>query len=56
AIEPIRAAYLGQFAFDAVVLKAPYGALTAAQCLLLLLLLSAGLFVSIRPLLSRKLS
>ncbi|MCX5929797.1 MULTISPECIES: ABC transporter permease [unclassified Synechococcus] len=56
AIEPIRAAYLGQFAFDAVVLEAPYGALTAAQCLLLLLVLSAGLFLSIRPLLDRKLS
>ena len=56
AIEPIRAAYLGQFSLNAVVLDAPYGALTSAQCLLILSLLSAGLFLSIRPLLDRKLS
>jgi ABC-2 type transport system permease protein len=56
AIEPIRAAYLGQFALNRVVLEAPYGALTAGQCLLLLLVLAVGLFVSIRPLLDRKLS
>ena len=56
AIEPIRAAYLGQFSLGAVVLEAPYGALSAGQCLLVLLLLSAGLFMSIRPLLDRKLS
>ena len=56
AIEPIRAAYLGQFSLNAVVLEAPYGSLTAAQCLSALLILSAALFVSIRPLLDRKLS
>ena len=56
AIEPIRAAYLGRFSLHAVVLDAPYGALTAGQCLLVLTLLSVGLFLSIRPLLDRKLS
>jgi ABC-2 type transport system permease protein len=56
AIEPIRAAYLGQFSLTQVVLEAPYGNLTAGQCLLVLTLLSVGLFLSIRPLLDRKLS
>jgi len=56
AIEPIRAAYLGPFRLDQVVLEAPYGSLTAGQCLLVLALLSLGLFLSIRPLLDRKLS
>ena len=56
AIEPIRAAYLGQFSLTQVVLAAPYGNLTAGQCLLVLTLLSVCLFLSIRPLLDRKLS
>ncbi len=56
AIEPIRAAYLGPFRLDQVVLEAPYGSLTAGQCLLVLAVLSLGLFLSIRPLLDRKLS
>ena len=56
AIEPIRAAYFGPFRLDQVVLEAPYGSLTAGQCLLVLALLSLGLFLSIRPLLDRKLS
>lgn len=56
AIEPIRAAYFGPFRLEQVVLEAPYGSLTAGQCLLVLALLSLGLFLSIRPLLDRKLS
>jgi len=56
AIEPIRAAYFGPFRLKQVVLEAPYGSLTAGQCLLVLALLSLGLFLSIRPLLDRKLS
>jgi ABC-2 type transport system permease protein len=39
-----------------VVLQAPYGDLTAAQCLAILALLAAGLFLLIRPLLDRKLA
>ncbi len=56
AIEPIRAAYAGQFSLTAVVLEAPYGDLTAGSCLLVLAGLAAGLFLLIRPLLDRKLS
>lgn len=56
AIEPIRAAYAGQVSLSAVILQAPYGALTGAHCLLVLAVLAAGLFLLIRPLLDRKLS
>lgn len=56
AIEPIRAAYAGQFSLSAVVLEAPYGQLSAAACLGVLAALAVGLFVLIRPLLDRKLS
>jgi ABC-2 type transport system permease protein len=56
AIEPIRAAYAGEFSFNAVVLEAPYGQLSAGACLLVLAGLAAGLFLLIRPLLNRKLS
>jgi ABC-2 type transport system permease protein len=56
AIEPIRAAYAGQFSFGAVVLHAPYGELTASTCLVILAALAAGLFLLIRPLLDRKLA
>ena len=56
AIEPIRAAYAGQFSLTAVVLEAPYGQLSAATCLVVLTALAAGLFLLIRPLLDRKLS
>ena len=56
AIEPIRAAYTGQFSLSAVVLQAPYGDLTAAACLGILAVLAAGLFLLIRPLLDRKLA
>jgi len=56
AIEPIRAAYAGQFSLAAVVLQAPYGDLTAGTCLMVLAGLAAGLFLLIRPLLDRKLT
>ena len=56
AIEPIRAAYAGHLSLTEVVLEAPYGDLTGAQCLLVLALLAVGLFLLIRPLLDRILS
>jgi ABC-2 type transport system permease protein len=56
AIEPIRAAYAGEFSLKAVVLHAPYGELTAFTCLAILAVLAAGLFLLIRPLLDRKLA
>ncbi len=60
AIEPIRSAYAGDFALQriasTVVLEAPYGSLTTANCLAILTALSVGLFLAIRPLLDRKLS
>jgi len=56
AIEPIRAVYSGSFHLGDVVLKAPYGSLTAGTCLGLLAVLSAALFLAIRPLLDRKLT
>ncbi|MFZ9901758.1 MAG: ABC transporter permease, partial [Vulcanococcus sp.] len=56
AIEPIRAAYAGQFSLSAVVLEAPYGSVTAAGCLGVLAALALGLFLLIRPLLDRKLA
>jgi ABC-2 type transport system permease protein len=56
AIEPIRAAYAGEFSLTAVVLEAPYGDLSAGTCLMVLAGLAAGLFLLIRPLLDRKLT
>jgi ABC-2 type transport system permease protein len=56
AIEPIRAAYSGPLDLSAVLLEAPYGNLTGETCLLILLVLTIGLFLLIRPLLNRKLS
>jgi ABC-2 type transport system permease protein len=56
AIEPIRAAYGGSFRLTDVVLDAPYGSLSIATCLGILLLLAVGLFLAIRPLLDRKLT
>ena len=56
AIEPIRAAYSGPLDLSAVLLEAPYGNLTGETCLLVLLVLTIGLFLLIRPLLNRKLS
>ena len=56
AIEPIRAAYAGHVALQAVVLQAPYGSFSIASCLAVLAGLALGLFLLIRPLLDRKLS
>ena len=56
AIEPIRAAYRGPLDLTVVLLEAPYGNLTGVSCLLILLALTIGLFLTIRPLLNRKLS
>ena len=56
AIEPIRAAYSGPVDLSAVLLEAPYGQLTGFHCLTVLMVLTVGLFLLIRPLLNRKLS
>jgi len=56
AIEPIRAAYAGPLDLSAVLLQAPYGPVSGYVCLLVLVGLTAGLFLLIRPLLNRKLS
>ena len=56
AIEPIRAAYSGSVDLGLVVLHAPYGDLNSYECLEILLVLTIGLFLLIRPLLNRKLS
>ena len=56
AIEPIRAAYSGSLDLSAVLLEAPYGDVTGFACLLVLLVLTVGLLLLIRPLLNRKLS
>jgi len=56
AIEPIRAAYAGPLNLDLIVLHAPYGDVTGYGCLGVLIALSIGLFLLIRPLLNRKLT
>ncbi len=56
AIEPIRAAYSGPLDLSVVLLDAPYGSVTGQTCLLVLTVLTLGLFLLIRPLLNRKLS
>jgi ABC-2 type transport system permease protein len=56
AIEPIRAAYSGPVDLSSVLLEAPYGQLTGFHCLTILMVLTVGLFLLIRPLLNRKLS
>lgn len=56
AIEPIRAAYSGPVDLSSVLLDAPYGQLTGFHCLTILMVLTVGLFLLIRPLLNRKLS
>ena len=55
AIEPIRAVYNGSPNWPTVVLDAPYGSVTMGACLLVLAGLAVLLFLSIRPLLHRKL-
>ena len=56
AIEPIRAAYRGPLQLGQILLHAPYGDVTGYECLLILMGLSVGLFLLIRPLLNRKLA
>ncbi len=56
AIEPIRAAYGGPLDLGLVILHAPYGNLTGYECLEILMVLTIGLFLLIRPLLNRKLA
>ena len=56
AIEPIRAAYTGPLDLSQVLLEAPYGAVSGYACLAVLLVLTLGLFLLIRPLLNRKLA
>ncbi len=55
AIEPIRAAYSGSLNLGSVLIQAPYGDVNGFGCLLVLTILTSGLFISIRPLLNRKL-
>ena len=56
AIEPIRAAYAGPLDLSAVLLQAPYGPVSGYVCLTVLMVLTVGLFLLIRPLLNRKLA
>ncbi|MEB3159188.1 MAG: ABC transporter permease [Synechococcus sp.] len=56
AIEPIRAAYAGPLDLSVVLLDAPYGAVSGYACLSVLMVLTVGLFLVIRPLLNRKLA
>ncbi len=56
AIEPIRAAYSGPLDLGLVILHAPYGDLNGYECLGILLGITIGLFLLIRPLLNRKLA
>jgi len=56
AIEPIRAAYSGPIDLSLVILNAPYGDITGYECLGILMVLTIGLFLLIRPLLNRKLA
>ncbi len=55
AIEPIRAAYRGSVDLSSVLIHVPYGDLTGYECLVFLMVLTIGLFLTIRPLLNRKL-
>ncbi|WP_269622479.1 ABC transporter permease [Prochlorococcus marinus] len=56
AIEPIRAAYSNSLDMGSILIQAPYGDITGYGCLLLLMVLTVGLFLLIRPLLNRKLT
>ena len=56
AIEPIRAAYAGPLDLSAILLQAPYGPVSGYACLMVLMVLTVGLFLLIRPLLNRKLA
>ncbi len=56
AIEPIRAAYEGNFDLGIILIYAPYGEVNGFECLGVLTFLAIGLFLLIRPLLNRKLA
>tara|TARA_Y100001968_G_scaffold292816_1_gene298297 strand:- start:274 stop:1128 length:855 start_codon:yes stop_codon:yes gene_type:complete len=56
AIEPIRAAYSGPLDLGKVLFYAPYGEVTGYECLIVLIVLSVGLFLFVLPLLNRKLA
>ena len=56
AIEPIRMAYQNTVDLKEVLINAPYGDVNGYSCLLILLILTVGLFFIIRPLLNRKLA
>ena len=56
AIEPIRTAYSSSIGLGDILIQAPYGDITGYGCLGLLLVLTIGLFLLIRPLLNRKLT
>ena len=56
AIEPIRAAYGGPLNLSMTLLYAPYGEVSGYGCLSVLMVLTVGLFLLIRPILNRKLA
>tara|TARA_Y100001968_G_scaffold149762_1_gene137005 strand:+ start:272 stop:1126 length:855 start_codon:yes stop_codon:yes gene_type:complete len=56
AIEPIRMAYQSSINLNSVLISAPYGEVNGYFCLLILFILTVGLFFLIRPLLNRKLA
>ncbi len=56
AIEPIRMAYNNSVDMKLVLINAPYGELNGYSCLVILFILTVGLFFLIRPLLNRKLA
>ena len=56
AIEPIRASYSNNFELTDIVLNAPYGSLNSLTCIAVLASLALFLFISIRPLLDRRLN
>ena len=56
AIEPIRMAYNNSIDLRSVLIHAPYGEVNGYSCLLILFILTFGLFFLIRPLLNRKLA
>ena len=56
AIEPIRSAYAGPLDLDLVLFHAPYGDMNSYSCLIVLFMLTIGLFLAIGPILNRKLS
>ena len=56
AIEPIRMAYHNSVDLNLILINAPYGDVNGYSCLVILFILTIGLFFLIRPLLNRKLA